>query len=301
MAARKGRIAPIVLVLLVALLVIVRKPLLRATMPVVEDAQLSELVIENDSAFVKISLVVRNKGVWHIELQRVQLSLYDGDVELMSYESDSLKIFDRNEVKREELYCRIPLKTVMERIRDHQGEDTIGLHLRGTLVYSTFLGTMSSEIDREVPVNVPIPPTLFVRGIEFRGMEDGNFNLLFHLTLKNQNPRALEMKNVAYEMQGSNGISLAGEIGSFSIAAEDSTQLDIPGRMKIDNRLSLLTEILLDNDQMEYNFVLRGTIESLTGIAHDDVPVTINKAGTMEVYNEDKRKSDRPRFSFRRK
>ena len=49
---------------------------------------------------------------------------------------------------------------------------------------------------------------------------------------------------------------------------------------------------------MAYSFVLRGTIESLTGIAEDDVPVTVNTVGQMELYNEDKR--DRPKVAIRK-
>lgn len=303
MAARKGRITLLVIVLIiVAVFIIFRKPFIRATLPEVEDVTLTEIVIRNDSAFVQLALIVRNRGVWHIELQKVSLSVYDDDVKLLTYENDTLHILERFQVKKQELFFIIPIKAVQAQIRSHQGEDSVGLHLKGDIYFSTILGDMSRTIDQVIPVNVPIPPKLTVQSIDYTGRtDDGNYNLLFHLMLKNLNPRALDMRDLTYDLQGTNGINLHGELGSVSIAAEDSTRIDVPAVLQIDNRLSVISDILLDKDVMAYSFVLTGTIESLTGMEAKDVPVTVTAFGQMELYNENKDKRDRPKVEFRKR
>lgn len=303
MAARKGRITLLVcIVLLGAVFIVFRKPFIRATLPEVEQVTLAEISIQNDTAFVKLELTVRNKGVWHIELQRIGLGVYDGDVLLLEYQDDTLHVLQRNEVKKEQLFFALPISTLRERIQFHQGKDSVGLHLKGEIHFSTFLGDMSRTIDQVVPVNVPIPPKLTMRGIEYTGRTDkGDYNLLFHLMLKNYNPRALEMRDLVYELHGDNGVNLRGQLSSVSIAAEDSTRIDVPAVLIVDNRFSLISDILLDKDQMAYSFVLTGTIESLTGIDARDVPVTISASGQMELYNENKDKRDRPKVDFRRR
>jgi hypothetical protein len=299
MASRKLKIVLITVAVLITVVIIFRKPFIRATLPEIVDVALGEIVLRNDSAFVNISLIVRNKGVWHIDLKQVTLGVYDDTLQILSYVNDTLMTLERYQVKRQELYCTIPLKQVMQRIRDHQGQDTVGLRLRGELVYSTIFGEMSTTIDKRIPVNVPIPPRLSIRGIEYAGKEDGGYNLLFHLNLKNDNPRELELKDVNYALHGENGIDMYGQLDNITIAAQDSTQLWVPGRLEIDNRFALISQILLDKDMMAYSFVMTGTIESFTGIVKDDVPITVNSYGQMEIYNEDKR--DRPKVTFRKK
>jgi hypothetical protein len=303
MAARKGRITVLVLIILLgATFVIFRKPFIRATLPEVEQVTLGEISIRDDTAFVRLELIVRNKGIWHIELQSIRLAIFDGDVELLTYDDDTLHVLQRNQVKKEELFFAIPITAIREQIRLHQGEDTVGLQLRGEIQFSTFLGDMNRSVEQVVPVNVPIPPKLTVRSIEYTGRTDkGDYNLMFHLTLKNYNPRALDMRDLTYELHGDNGIDLRGQLDGVSIAAEDSTRLDVPAVLQVDNRFAVIKDILLDNDQMAYSFVLTGTIESLTGVDARDVPVTVSAVGQMELYNEDKDKRDRPKVARRKK
>lgn len=299
MAIRKRRIALIFFLLLVIVLVIFRKPILSATMPVVEDVTLSEFVLLGDSAFVKLSLTVRNKAVWLIELKEVRLGIYDDTLQILSYVSDTVRTFERNEARTEALYCKIPFKEVLEKIREHQGQDTVGLHLSGVLVFSTFLGESSRVIDRVIPVNIPIPPRVHVRGIEYSGKEDGDYNLMFSLTIKNDNAREIELEDVKYELHAGTNLDLYGQLGDISIAPQDSTQLKIPAVLQVGSGFKVISQILLDRDEMPYSFVMTGTIVTFTGIVQEDVPMTVKQNGQLELYNEDKR--DRTKITFRKK
>jgi hypothetical protein len=299
MTRRKRWIALLIFASIVITFFIFRKPLLKATMPVVEDVTLSEFVLINDSAFVKLSLVVRNKAIWNIELTHVSLGIYDNDLELLCYESDTLQTLERNEARTEEVYCKIPFKEVMERIRQHQGEDTVRLRMKGVLVYSTFLGESSTIIDREIPINVPIPPRISVRGIEYAGREDGDYNLVFALTLKNDNPRMMDLEFVKYELHAGTNIDLNGHLDNISIAALDSTELRVPAVLHLGSGFSIISQIILDRDKMPYSFVMTGTIVTFTGIVQQDVPMTVKQNGQLELYNEDKR--DRAKITFRKK
>ncbi len=297
--ARKGRIFLISLALLIIAFVIFRKPILRATMPVVEEVTLAEVSIVNDSAFVNLSLIVRNRGVWRIELKSVDIGVFDDTLQIFSYKSDTLRILERNQVLKEQLYCKIPFKDVLKKIREHQGQDTIGLHLKGVLVFSTFLGESSTVIDKVIPVNVPIPPQVHVRGIEYLGREDGDYNLMFSLTLKNENAREIELEDVNYQLHAGTNIDLTGHLNDISIAARDSTQLKVPAVMHIGSGLKVISQIIFDNDRMPYSFVMTGTIVTLTGMVHEDVPMKVTSTGQLELYNENKK--EKTKFTFRKK
>lgn len=299
MKQRKGWIVLTVVVIFAVAVYAFREPLIRSTLPVVEEATLGELVLDNDSAFVKISLVIRNKGIWHIELTHVHLGIFDDSLRVMSYESDSIITFKRNELKTQVLYCTIPLMDVIERIREHQGKDSVGLHIRGVFEYTTFLGGSSSVVDHEMQVIVPIPPEIFIRRISYLGKENGVYNLEFDLTLKNDNARMLNMRDVTYELYAGNSIAVNGSIPSMSIAALDSTQIKVPASMKVDGHFGVISKIILDRDEMPYSFVMKGTIVSFTGVIDQDVSITVSATGQLELYNENR--IDRPEFTVRKK
>jgi len=298
MASRKRRVVLIALALLVIVVIIFRKPLLRSTMPKVENVRLAELVLVNDTAFVNLSVTIRNKGIWHIDLRHVRLSVYDDTVLIMSYVSDTLRTINRNDILNEILYCKIPVESVRRRILLHQGEDTIGLRLKGELIYTTVFGELISEVNEQIPVNVPIPPTMEVRRIDYMGREDGGYNLMFHLTLINQNPRELQMDDISYSVTAKD-IKMEGYLDNITIDARDSTLILAPVHMDLSNRFALITRIILDKDEMDYSFALEGTIVSLTRIVDEDAPVTITSSGHMELYNEDEH--NRPKINFRKK
>jgi hypothetical protein len=298
MASRKRRVVLIALALVVVIIAIFHKPLLRSTLPKIESAKLAELVIVNDTAFVNLALTIRNKGIWHIDLQYVHLGVYDDTALIIMHESDTLHTINRNDFLKEILYCKIPVENVVERIRLHQGEDTIRLRLKGELVYTTVFGQLVTEVDQYVPVNVPIPPTLDVRRIDYLGKDDGGYDLMFHLTLTNRNPRAMEMKEISYGIV-SKDIKMDGYLDNITIAALDSTEILAPAHMNVTNRVGLIAKILLDKDEIDYSFALKGTIVSLTKIVDDDAPVTISKTGHMELYHEDN--DNRPKIKFWKK
>lgn len=296
---RKRKYSLILIAVLLILVVIYRKSLLKSTMPVVENVQLAEASLLNDSAYIKFTLLVRNKGFWNIELRSVRVRIFDDTTLILEYNNDTLKKLARNEVKIEELYCTLPLTKIMGQIREHQGEDSVGLRVEGVFVYSTIFGEMTSKITERLPVKVPIPPQMFVRHIEYIGKDNGGYDLLYHLTLWNQNARVLEMENISYHLESEDKLNLDGAIDNVTIDALDSTLLVVPVHLEVTNKLGLITRIILDTDDMKYSFVLKGTIISFTDIVKEDVPVVITRYGTLELYNEDK--VNRPKFTFRKK
>lgn len=299
MATGKTKYVLLTLALIAVFTVIFRKKLIRATLPELEKVQLAEVALLNDSAYVKFTLTVRNKGFWNIELRSVTVNIYDDTTLVLSYQNDTLKKLARNEIKTEELYCTLPLTKIMGQIREHQGEDSVGLRMEGVFVYSTIFGEMTSSVTQRLPVKVPIPPQLFVRQIEYMGKHDGGYDLLYHITLWNENPRTLELENISYTLQSEDKLNMEGSIDNIAIEALDSTLLVLPVHLKVTNKFGLITRIILDKDDMNYSFVLKGTITSFTDIVKEDVPVVITRYGILELYNKDK--VNRPKITFRKK
>ena len=296
---RRKIISGIVLAALLIVLIIVRKPLMRLVLPVAEDIHVSEIVLDNDSAFIVISLTVRNKGVFEIELQNVSLNVYDDTVLLASHKSDTVRILKRSDTKEEQLFCRISLRSVVDRIQEHQGEDSVRLIVNGMLKVKSVLGEEEIPVRQTIPVVVPVPPKLYVRQIDYLGKDEVGFNLQFHLTLINYNSKELRMNSITYEFHSDNELNLVGSLDSINIKSSDSTQLVIPAHLKIGERLQLIRDVIMDEDQMNYSFGMKGNIASFTDLVDRDVPLSVTVSGRMELFNEELRQ--KPKLIWHRK
>ncbi|HTF05323.1 MAG TPA: hypothetical protein VK826_14940 [Bacteroidia bacterium] len=263
-----------------------------------EDIKLAEIALVNDSAHVKLNVTIRNKGFWHFHLTKVRIRVYDDTLLIMTYASDSSKVLSRNQFKVEELYLTIPLQRVIQRIKDHQGQDSVKLKFTGEFTYSTIFGDLERTLDEVISVKVPIPPKLYIRQVEYIGRDDGVYDLVLHAMLHNQNARELEMKNVAYEMFGENLIAMHGFLSSIVIAAQDSTAVNIPVKMEVNHELGIISRIVFDNDVIDYSFVMKGVVVSFTDVVDEDVPVTISSYGHVELYDKDRK--NRPKFTRRK-
>lgn len=265
-------------------------------MPDVKEFRIAEMAFDGDSARVKFTLSVFNRGLWRMDVLHTHLQFYDDTVLLLDYRNDSIKTIARNQFKTEALYLTIPLKKIVDRIQMHQGKDSTRITVRGTVSFVSVFGEMSAPVDQVYMVRVPVPPRISVRQIDYLGKEDRVYAWLMHVTLNNQNPRELVMKNVSYEMVSPDLFSMKGYLADVKVQAMDSTSIDVPMKMDIVNKFGLISAIVLDKDKVDYSFVLRGTVMELTGIVHDSVPVTVHTYGRVELY--DAKRANVPRINF---
>ena len=301
MRKRRGLIILLILVLIAGIFVVYgRRILIEAIVPDLEEVTVAEMVIDGDSARVKLTLSVHNRGVWRMDLLKTELNVYDDTILLLNYSNDSIKTIERDEFKIETLYLTLPLEKIMARIREHQGEDSTALTIRGQITFESFFGERTEPVNRIYYIRVPIPPKLYVRQVDYLGRNDDKIHkLMMHMTLVNLNPRRLDMSDVTWGIYGEDLLSMNGFMDDIHVAALDSTVIRVPVNLELLNKAGLISRIVLDNDMVDYSFALNGTIEALTGVVTRDVPVTIHTYGRVELY--DRKRENGPKINFKRK
>jgi hypothetical protein len=302
MRKRKGLIILLILVLLGGIFVIFgRRIMIEAIVPDLDEVTVTELVFEDDTARIKLTLSVYNRGVWRMDLLNTRLNVYDDTTLLLEYSNDSIKTIERGEFKTEVLYLTLPLSKIMASIREHQGEDSIALSIKGEVTFESFFGERTQPVNVVYYVRIPVPPRLHVRQIDYLGRKEKRVHeLLMHMTIVNLNPRSLDMKDVSWTLSGEDLISMNGFMGDIKVAAMDSTVLQVPVNLKLVNRAGLISRIILDKDMVDYSFVLRGTIEELTDVVDNrEVPVTVHSYGRVELYNPDRENG--PKINIKKK
>lgn len=255
-------------------------------LPDLKDIRLAELNFDDDSVRVRLDLNIHNKGWWKIDVLHTELRAFDDTVLLFVYSNDSITTLGAGNDKQARLYVTLPIRRIMERIREHKGEDSTRIRLVGEVDCSTVIGKLSSNVDTNLVVRVPVPPRVFVREVDYLGKEGPRkHSTSLQLEFRNENPRELSMRDIDYELSSERFATMSGHLDALTIAAEDSTRVAVPGYVDGVGFFGLISRIVLDNDLMQYSFVLKGTMVSLTGVTDYDVPVTIRSQGTLELYN----------------
>lgn len=273
-------------ILLLALIaVFFGKRMLRSTLPDVEKATILRVSVTADSAHVDIQLLLRNKGYWNFRVKSLHLKLYDDTVQLVSYANDSVRTLHRHEEKAERFFVVLPIKKIMERIRERQGQDSTVIDIRGEIVLNTFAGDITKDITQQVTVKIPTPPEVNLQQVEYLGKENGAHQLMVFLNFINRNERSLRMRDVHYQFTGSDMIAANGYLADLTIPARDSMVLRVPVQVKITDKLKLIGKIITGDHTLDYQVSVQGTIVSLTGIVKEDVPAVFTTAGTVHLRN----------------
>ncbi len=286
--SRTTRWAIVILVTIVTTIFIFRIPIIKATLPQVKSVNVGAIELDQDSVYISMHLTIQNRDFWSFELKHIELKLYDEQVLVFALIDDTTRVLKRSQAKTEKFRFVIPVSDIVTGILKHQGEDSVSIHIVGKIVYTTIFGQITSDIDRVVTVKVPIPPTLIVRQVDFLGQKEGVFNLLLHTTLVNRNERELEMNDVSYYATGDDILELKGFLPNISIAALDSTRIVIPVSMTLKKKMGLVSRIILDKDIVAYNFVMNGTISSLTGLADEDMKLSVHTTGYIELFDRER-------------
>lgn len=297
---RRFLIFLLVLAVLAGLLVAFRKPIFAHTLPKVEKLTFTRIAITSDSAHVRFRLRIRNRGAWNFKLKSVTLGVFDDTTRLLAYSNDSLRTLAPDETRDEDFSVTLPVRKIIGKIREHQSEDSAYLLVQGTLLFDVFGFDAPQDFREEIAVKVPVPPKLTLREIVYTGKENGLHGLELTLRIVNRNDREFHLKNISYDITGEQLIAAHGFLPNLDIGALDSTDVKIPVQVKLKNKLGLITQVVLFKEDIDYSFVMHGTITSVEGIVENEVPATFTSNGRMKLQgNHDDTKHIR--FSIRKK
>lgn len=291
------RSAGIVLIVLSTLAVIgylTRKQLIKQVLPEVEKVEIASITVVDDSAYVKILILLRNKSWTSYELNYADITLSNDSLVLVHYVNDSLYTLEENELRIFPISFVVPIKDAMQRIRSLQDQDSTTISVKGFANFTTMFGTSKREFSKEISVEVPTPPKIKLGELIYLGNEkqgdEKYYNFRMKLQIANLNKKEFWFKDVRYDINAGDQIKSVGKIpNDIRILPMDTAYMEIPFRVTIDKEVALFFNILFNNDIVTYNLNIRGTVVSVAGL-HQDIPAIFHTSGQVELYDPDRKK-----------
>lgn len=270
-----------------------RRQLLKKVLPEIEQVEISNITVIDDSAYVKMLVMLRNKSWTSYELNYADITLANDSLVLVHYVNDSVQKLEVNQVRVFPISFTVPIKDAIRRIRSLQDRDSTMISVKGWVNFTTMFGQSKREFEKEIAVEVPTPPKIKLGELEYLGEEKGDQNYYsFRMKVKvvNLNKKEFWFKDVSYNMEAGKQIKSVGKIpGDIRILPMDSVYMEVPFRVTVDKELALFFKILFNNDIVTYHLNITGTVVSVAGL-QQDIPATFNTSGQVELYNPDRKK-----------
>jgi len=286
---------PLILLLLVGIglavfLYIRKQKMLNMILPEMTEVTLIKAEIKNDTAFVEVSAVVQNKAPYAMKIDSIVCDLSLGGTILVSTsqfvgvnqepgESDTLTFF-----------VNIPIHHTKEKIQSLQDQDSTGVQVHATIVYSDFRLNLS----KGAKIEVPVPPKLRVIKTERKDMSLRKKSLDVDLFLeiindgKNLN---LGISDIQYELTLGDDLFTKGKYNKdVSITPFSSVLLKFPLHFTMKQPVETIRKVWSDNDRVPFRIMLSGYLDAGE---MKRVPVVIFTSGMMELVNEEKKKAEK--------
>jgi LEA14-like dessication related protein len=269
MVKNKIKYAGIILLVLILLAgittFIFRDKIKTRFMPEVKQSGKIEVVVENDTSYLKTKLVIKNKFLFHINIDTVKykVSMFDKeyiksekfvDLSLPGYTSDSLNIL-----------IKVPYKVILKDLKAaRQKEDSAGYTINVSIQYSTILKKSEMPIARSGKLKIPQPPELIVEGIKWKKVRMKSLFADVKIKIINHSPIALFIKNMNYHMDIADQGTLKGSYDKpVDIIPNETTFFNIPITIKPKNIGKTVLQVLFDKDKYDYTLTLKAVLESV--------------------------------------
>jgi hypothetical protein len=270
---------------------LLRKKLLLAMLPQVERVVVDKISVVDDSAYVSMSIIVKNTSWSDYELYHSDISVTSDTVTLVHYVNDSTLTLDQNQVKVFPVKFTVPVRSTIRRIKDLQDNDSTQILVTGNIDFNTVLGRSNRTFRKNVSVPVPVPPKMRIAEIVYLGqIKKGKmYDFRMKLSVVNENKKEFWFKNVTYKMNAGKLIESFGKMPDVRIPPLDSVTMNVPFHLKIENEVGLFFKVLFNNDVVTYRININGTIVSLAGV-EQDIPASYTSTGQVELYDPQRKK-----------
>jgi LEA14-like dessication related protein len=234
-------------------------------MPEVRQSGKIEVIIKNDSSYIKTKLVIKNKFLFHINIDTVKysVSMFDKEyiksekfvnLSLPGYTSDSLNVF-----------ITVPYKVILQDLKAaRQNGDSAGYTINLSIQYSTILKKSEMPIARSGKLKIPQPPELSVEGIIWKKVRMKTLFADVKIKITNHTAVALSVKNMNYHMDIANQGTLKGNYNKpVDILPNEETFFNIPITIKPKNIGKTMLQVFFDKDKYDYTLTLKAVLESV--------------------------------------
>jgi hypothetical protein len=273
--------------------ILARRQLIKQVLPEVEQVLIEHITVIDDSAFVKVNVLLKNKGWTSYELNYADITLSNDTLVLVHYINDSLQTLEVNQERIFSIAFAVPVKDAIRRIRNLQDQDSTIISVKGSVKFNTMFGESQREFTKDISVEVPTPPKIKLGELVYLGpgkTDEKSYDFSMKVQIVNYNKKEFWFKDISYRMTAGKQIESFGKIpGDIRILPMDSVNMSVPFRVTIDKEVALFFKVLFDNDVVTYHLNIKGTVVSVAGL-QQDIPASFNTSGQVELYNPDRKK-----------
>lgn len=244
-------------------------------------------VIQNDSAYIDISLVLENKNPYRLSIDTIvfELKLADTNVAKQTMPLNIRQSrFDKDTVK---LPLNLKIPQMMRLIQSLQQQDSTTLEIKGYIVYETFLGRAQIDVNKKLAIEVPVPPKIKVLKVEREGFsfKDRILKVNASVQIINESKNLdVELNEVRYEMTVKETLHAKG-IYSKPIMVKPQSKLvvNVPMELEIYHPLNTAMKIMANRDEMDYLLHLTFTAKENLSEKSLTSPAEITARGQLEL------------------
>lgn len=299
----KLRLWPIILILFIGgagyliYYFIQRHKMLNLLIPEVTEITLIKADIHQDTAYIEVNTIVTNKAPYEMNIDSVICDLAVGGTLLVSTsnyvglrqqsgESDSVKFA-----------VKIPISHTRNKILSLQDQDSTGLSISATIVYSG----MKIPFMKSKKIEVPVPPKFKVLKTERKVKlfkKDIEAQLFLGIINEGKN-LSLDLHDLQYEIIIGDDLVSKGKFPrDVSIRPQTSQVLKLPMNLKMNHPLETIFKVMKDKDHLPFRLKLSGYLDAGK---MKRIPTVIFASGKMELVNEEKKKAEKKREKEKKK
>ncbi len=299
----KIRLWPILLILFLGIggyfiyLFIQKQKMLNLLLPEVTEITLIKADIHQDTAFIEVNTIVVNKAPYEMNIDSVVCDLALGGTLLVSTSNYVGLRQESGEADSVTFSVKIPITHTKNKIQSLQGQDSTGISIQATIVYSG----LKIPFIKSKKIEVPVPPKfkvlktnrkvkLFKKDIQaqlFLGIVNEGKNL------------SLDLHDLQYEISIGDDLASKGKFPrDVSIRPQSSQVLKLPLNLKMKHPLATIFKIWGDKDRVTFHLMLSGYMDAGK---MKRIPTVIFATGKMELVDEQKKKAEKKREKERKK
>ncbi len=251
-------------------------------LPDFRDLRQLSLEVKGDSLLAQPLVVLKNNGFFRMHTKQLKVSLRVDQEQLLAFTNFRDIDLPPREKTALEFPIKIPLKKIRDKIEQMQGRDSFQVALKGEVLYSTFFGSFSAPVHKQISLPVPIPPRFELKKIRLKKIKWSS--ILLNVEVVIQNPGNLNLHLTFFKLHAllKGGLEVE-ENQKFNVdlKAGENEKIVIPLLLKAKTPFPALKLAVEANKPIHYTLVMQGLIQS-DRLFKGEVPFILKSKGDLD-------------------
>lgn len=260
---------------------------LRLVLPDLDDITLVNAVIEHDTAYVDLDMVLENKSIFKLDLDTLFYRIMLADSVLFN-RTEVLNIRQKaGDVNTFRLPLRIPVTKTMHTVKGLQDQDSTYLEIDSYIVYNTIFGSKKIPVSKKIKIKVPVPPEIKINAVDIERVviADKTVDLKARVTIVNKGDLLdLNIHEIRYHLAlGEDIVTSDGFYNKpVSVKPLSETHVEIPVTVKV-NRIVKTAWKYLANDELPYYISIKAQLDENSFYHKANIPVQAMAKGKARL------------------